>query len=326
MMRKFKKFIIILLFGIAVVNPVLVMAQSNANTTTKVDVTEYQGVQGSLQSYLCTPSATSDGKDLERCINKLYRFGISFGAIALVFFLVFAGYMYITGGETGKSKAKSILGNAVIGMALLLGSYLLLGFINPNLLLFKPVQPPIFGAEDLATCQDLGLGTNCTIDVHGSGVENVGTGGSLPHGTATACKGGLISTPSAIPHTSGASTICKDLADKLLGLKAKTGNIGWVLSSTISGTHSSSCHGSGNANSGNCADIALNGGRNPSYDKDNGGSTNPDWGKMCTAIASLGGVNFANEASNQAACQQLKPYHVETYTTGPNLHTNYIGP
>ncbi len=318
---KMKNKILGLLLALTIFNPTAVIA---AGTGTPLPV--YSGVDSSIEQYLCTPSKNPQGQDLANCINKLYRFGIAFGAIALVFFLVFAGYLYITGGESGKTKGKSMMINALVGMTILLTSYLLLGFINPDLTRFKPINPPVFvdpGIPD--DCTAFGLGADCNNPSHGDEADNAPGGGSMPSGTATACKGGIISTPSSIPHTASASRICKDLADRLAGLKALTPGISWVLTSSIHGTHSSSCHSAGNANSGNCADIGLNGGQSPSYDKNNGGSTNPKWGPLCQAIAKLGGVNFANEASNQPACQQIKAYHVEKFTSGPNLHTNYIG-
>lgn len=198
-MQKLKQKLSLILMGLVLINPTLVFAQTTTNTAAKANPYEYQGVQSSIEDYLCTPSATADGKDLERCINKLYRFGIGFGAIALVFFLVYAGYMYITSGESGKGAAKSTLQNALIGMGLLLGSYVLLGFINPNLLLFKTIQPPIFKAAPLPTCAELGLDKNCIVAGDGSNgtpgsngngnivqiasaeVGNHGTGGSALH-------------------------------------------------------------------------------------------------------------------------------------------------
>lgn len=194
-MRKLKKIFIAIVLGLIFVNPVLVVAQSNSNANTSapagtatssgVDVPEYTGVQQSITDFLCTPSEETDGRDLERCINKLYRFGISFGAIALVFFIVFAGYMYIAGGESGKGKAKEIVQNSIVGIMILLGSYVLLRFINPNLVIVKPIQPPIFTAEDLPTCAELGFGESCTVAVG----EN--SGSDAPSSGGGSCRGGL---------------------------------------------------------------------------------------------------------------------------------------
>ncbi len=317
-----KNKILVFLTLITALNPLLAHAQTAPPA--KEPLPQYAGVDSSLKEYLCTPSDNPTGDDLPNCINKLYRFGIAFGSIALVFFMIVAGYLYITGGETGKQKGKSVLKNALIGMAILLSSYLLLGFINPDLTKFKAINPPVFKDPGLPkNCISVGMEGDCGLPPHGDGVENVGAGGIIPKGTATACKSGIVDTPASIPHRSPqASKLCKDLVDKLSNLKSKTYGVDWILYSSISGTHSSGCHSPGNANSGNCVDIALNGGRSPSYSKNNGGSTNTGWGKICQGLAALGGVNFANEASNQTACEQLKPYKPETYTTGPNIHVN----
>lgn len=164
-MQLIKKLILSSFLISLVANPALILAQGNSNTTTGgvSYQNEYTGVEGSIKKYLCTPSETAVGKDVENCINKLYRFGISFGAIAVVFFMVIAGYIYIAGGEAGKAKAKGIFQNSLVGMGILLGTYILLGFINPNLLLFKPIQPPIFNAADLPSCEDVGLQANCVL-------------------------------------------------------------------------------------------------------------------------------------------------------------------
>ncbi len=169
-MQKLKQILFTAILGITFMNPALALAQGSTgtanDTSTKggIGVTEYSGVQDSLTRFLCTPSESgTDSRALEKCINKMYRFGISFGAIALVFFVVFAGYLYMTGGETGKQKAKGIIQNALIGMGLLLGSYVILSFINPNLVIIKPIQPPIFDAAGFPSCEDIGFSGTCTL-------------------------------------------------------------------------------------------------------------------------------------------------------------------
>lgn len=165
-MPKLKHILFAVLFGLIFVNPALALAQN----TNKIDVPKYEGVENSLTEFLCTPNPASNGQDLVQCINKGYRFGVAFGGIALVFFLVFAGYMYMTGGETGKTKAKGILQNALVGIALLLGSYVLLRFINPNLVIIRPIQTPVFTAADLPSCEAVGLGEACVLSDGGIGI------------------------------------------------------------------------------------------------------------------------------------------------------------
>ncbi len=124
---------------------------------------EYSGVEDSIREYLCTPDMGGKDADiLANCVGKLYRFGVAFGAIALVFFMVLAGYLYITGGESGKQKGKSVLLNALVGMALMLCSYLILSFINPDLTKFKSITPPSFIDPHLPNCKDVGYNEDCT--------------------------------------------------------------------------------------------------------------------------------------------------------------------
>lgn len=162
------------------VSPIQVSADNHNLTQGPIDTTKppvssdlpvyNAGVDETIKEYLCTPEGT--GTDLFDCINRLYRFGITAGALALVFFVVMAGYLYITGGETAKGKAKSVLFSALTGMGILLGSFLLLSFINPELVKIKPIQPPIFESANLPTCEEVGFGTKCIIST-GSGAGQV---------------------------------------------------------------------------------------------------------------------------------------------------------
>ena len=136
----------------------------NTSSSTVTNAPQYNGgAEQSIKDYLCAPDESNLGVGLYTCITKLYRFGIAFGAIALVFFVVYAGYMYIAGGEASKTKGKDILLSAITGMAVILSSYVLLSFINPDLVRIKVIQPPIFSASSLPKCEDVGLGVNCIL-------------------------------------------------------------------------------------------------------------------------------------------------------------------
>ncbi|QQS22532.1 hypothetical protein IPM19_02775 [bacterium] len=138
------------------------------------------GVDQSIKDYLCTPEGT--GTDLFDCIDRLYRFGISAGAVLIVFFIVYAGYIYMTGSEASKTKAKQTLQAAFTGMAVMLGSFLLLNFINPELVNIKRIQPPIFNAADLPSCEEIGFSDKCIITTGGSSGQvfnpSTGSGGA----------------------------------------------------------------------------------------------------------------------------------------------------
>lgn len=144
------------------------------------DLPQYnQGVDESIKAYLCTPSENplEQGTAVYDCIGRLYRFSLTAGAVVLVFFVVIAGYLYITGGETGKGKAKGILLSAVTGMGILLGSFALLNFINPQLVEIRTIQPPIFDAPNLPSCEAVGFGVRC-ITAGGQVNSPGGTAGS----------------------------------------------------------------------------------------------------------------------------------------------------
>ena len=143
------------------------------------------GVDESIKEYLCTPEGK--GTDLVDCVGKLYRFGITIGVIALIFFLVVAGYIYIVSGESGKTKAKQMLYSAFTGMAIILGSYTLLSFINPALVQVRTIQPPIFETVDMPSCEDIGFSTRCKISTGPSaGQVFGGSGGAI--GSNSGCR------------------------------------------------------------------------------------------------------------------------------------------
>ncbi len=172
--------------------PVIVQAQLKPEPATSVlNAPQYtgHGVDESIKEYLCTPESGEPGTVLYDCIKKIYRFGVAFGAIALVFFIVLAGYFYLTGGESAKEKGKSIFLSALTGMVVILSSYVLLGFINPDLVKIKPIQPPIFSANDLPKCEDIGYGANCVLPDG----QVYSAGGTTPQGERGQCTAANLS-------------------------------------------------------------------------------------------------------------------------------------
>lgn len=74
-------------------------------------------------------------------LAAVYRFAVPFGAILAVIVIMVAGIMWMTsGGAKGLSTAKEWITNAVVGLLLLVGSYVVLSTINPDLVTFKNVQ------------------------------------------------------------------------------------------------------------------------------------------------------------------------------------------
>ncbi len=175
-------------------------------------VVPYNGVESSIKRFLCTPGISNpsgtqptlteqqaasgltsvtnsadnpDSGDLVVCVNKLYRFGAAIGSFAAVFFIVLAGYIYMIGGENGKTKAKGYITSVIAGLIVIFTSYILLRQINPALTEFRTIQPPqLSGVIPLPDCSDprLNLGDGCLVKgssgAAGTGVSN-GAGGSI---------------------------------------------------------------------------------------------------------------------------------------------------
>ncbi|MDO8264851.1 MAG: hypothetical protein Q7T34_00595 [Candidatus Parcubacteria bacterium] len=79
-------------------------------------------------------------------IQYLYEWSIAIGGLAAFFALIWAGFLYLTSaGNTGRIKeAKERINSAVLGLVLLLSSFLILNTINPQL---TTLSMPIFGAK-----------------------------------------------------------------------------------------------------------------------------------------------------------------------------------
>jgi len=73
--------------------------------------------------------------DLAAYVNTIFRVALSVGAILAVLRLAYAGYIYMTSEAFHrKNDAKEIIGNAILGLLLLLSIWLILYQINPDLL------------------------------------------------------------------------------------------------------------------------------------------------------------------------------------------------
>ena len=97
-------------------------------------------------------------------INAVYKFGIWAVGIAALLMIAIGAYMYITsaGNNSSMEKAKGVITDAIVGLVLALGAYLLLYIINPDLVKISklpvvsaPVTAPVTpGGVKGATCTD----------------------------------------------------------------------------------------------------------------------------------------------------------------------------
>jgi hypothetical protein len=79
-------------------------------------------------------------------INAIFTTLLSVGAILAVLRIAYAGYLYMGSADMwgNKQQAREMLGDAIIGLLLLFGIYLILYQINPNLLnlnILNDIQP-----------------------------------------------------------------------------------------------------------------------------------------------------------------------------------------
>ena len=80
--------------------------------------------------------------DFSGFINGIFKFAIAIGAIAAVLRLAYAGYLYMGQSDmwSHKGEAKQIITDVTIGLLLLLGIYLILYQINPDILKLKALE------------------------------------------------------------------------------------------------------------------------------------------------------------------------------------------
>lgn len=243
---------------------------------------------------------TEEPKNIGDYFNKIFLIAIGLCGALAVIMIVIGGIQYM-GDESifGKTEAKSHITSAIFGLLIALGAYALLNTINPDLLGKGGVHIKQVSAEiEEENITSVGAGAN----VNGVLVK-------ITPGKAATCTGGIVSIPSSM----GSGQICQGLLTKLQTLKSATDTAGisWKITSSIRGGGTiSSCHLSGGATSGNCADIAI---------------TSGDYSNLCVAVAQVGGLNFANEAKNTGYCQDIQPYKTYPTTTGTHLHVNLIG-
>ena len=121
-------------------------------------------------------------QDLGTYINLIYTYGLSIAGILVVVMIMIAGAMYIIGSRGGNTeevtKAKERISNALIGLVLLLSSYLILSIINPDTVEFKTLQfekikPSLFIIGSCNAYEDAGY----TVDPVSSGNESCGDTG-----------------------------------------------------------------------------------------------------------------------------------------------------
>jgi hypothetical protein len=93
---------------------------------------------------------TVDSK-LPDMVKYFYEWGIAIGGIAVFVALLFGGFLYLTsaGDPARLREAKDRIFSALTGLALLLGSWVILNTINPELTVLRPpsFEKPVVGVD-----------------------------------------------------------------------------------------------------------------------------------------------------------------------------------
>jgi hypothetical protein len=174
----------------------------------------YTGVSGEIEKYLCNPTSGGTGI-LYQCINQIYKFAIVTASIMGVFFIVIAGYVYMSaeGNKESVDKAKDILVSTITSLVILLAGYVLLNALNPDLIQFhgNTLQPVNFTSPPTTTIT----------------TSPGGAGSTAPAGSAAQLASQILANPSItlnLSHPSGisdpASTAKQNIVDTSNGLQA----------------------------------------------------------------------------------------------------------
>jgi len=116
---------------------------------TALAATDIPQEREAFQYHLMVPLPTSEGTvstttGIVDYIKTLYLFAMGIAGVIAMGLIVFAGFQWLTsaGSYSTISKARNRMSNAIFGLVILLGSYLLLNTINPALVNLK--EPYIY--------------------------------------------------------------------------------------------------------------------------------------------------------------------------------------
>ncbi len=266
-------------------------------------------------------------------VTGIINLAIAVAGVIAVIQIIIGGFQYVvTENFAGKSNAKSLIQNAIIGLLLAIGAFTILQTLNPKLvdlgLTLSPVgkSGPI---TDPGSCPgSLDADGNCTT-----------TGSSGADANAVGCTNNCVSVQNfhfdhKPPGAGCKGSICyvnQDLGTKLDKLQIALDNppyqLKWQVSEMFppTGTHTSGCHAAG-PQAGSCVDASL----------DPSNRNNIELRDFFKAIQENVGYSFQYELPTSAECKQLKdsgvlaPY--KNYFVwnsklqgGPHVHINLSG-
>lgn len=101
--------------------------------------------------------------DLGHYIELVYKYAVNVAAVLATVMFMIGGLLYLTsGGDSGRvGVAKKRMTDAVIGLVLTLGAYLLLNTVNPNLVKLDPPMIPLMKGKVFVECMTTEMCAPC---------------------------------------------------------------------------------------------------------------------------------------------------------------------
>jgi hypothetical protein len=227
-----------------------------APNTPPASQTSYLGGLSNSIPGAATPAgaANNNGAVLFTCINQIYKFAIIVAAVIGVFFIVVAGYIYMSsdGNNESVEKAKSIIVSTVTALVILLAGFILLKALNPDLIQFHAIQPPsVSNANQTASTTGPGGVIGPAAGSAAQQLLNLNSSGKIAISSAGSCPGNnpLVDIKAiangTLAQTDGPGTLCNQgtssLDPAMLSALASIANknLPITITSLTSGHHSS---------------------------------------------------------------------------------------
>lgn len=132
------------------ITPLVVSAQGTQTGSQKTPCVS-SGEEYCLLEPIVINNTAQEKVKIADYVKTMFKIGIGLAALFAVFMIIFGGFQYMTSESIGgKGDGKEKIEGALWGLALALGSFLILNTINPQLLEFSGGLEPVVVKRDLA--------------------------------------------------------------------------------------------------------------------------------------------------------------------------------
>ena len=250
-------------------------------------------------------------------VRGLFIFGLTALGFLAVGAIALGGIQYMIAGSIGSAqKSKDLIVGALMGVGLLLGSYLLLTTIDPGLVKLSP--------KTLKTIDIPAIVAEFDIDVVGKSaaqIQSIVSQGKIAGSKGVlACSISQCGSQTVDGHklSTGATTGYLALRQKIQQACSAQGlACSAKITSSVDGQHASDCHKNGALTSGTCADFII------TAPDCNDNIKNCPENKKSQYLQIAANVLAGAGAGNIKSC--LNEYAVKgsAYTTGGHFHCNF---